>query len=45
MCAVYCDATIVLPILVTALAKSMGKNISKRKRPSFVFENGFNVKW
>src|SRR4030066_650808 len=45
MGAVYCDATIVLPILVTALAKNLGKNFSKRKRPSFVFENGFNVKW
>src|SRR5574341_255602 len=45
MCAVYCDATIVLPILVTALAKSMGKSIGKRKKPNVVWEGGFNVKW
>lgn len=40
---VNCDATIALPILITALSQTAAKYMKGRKRPTFVFAPSFTV--
>lgn len=39
---VYADATIILPILVTALHQSLGKSFRRKKVPKFKFQGKFD---
>ena len=42
---VYCDATIALPLLATAVAERHQKTIQQRSRPVFALEEGFSLTW
>jgi deoxyhypusine synthase len=42
---VYCDATIAMPVLVTALAQGAAKEAKSRRRPSFNMSRDLKVNY
>lgn len=42
---VYCDLTVALPLLVSALAQSSAQAVARRVRPSFILGQELEVEW